>query len=215
MAILERITRNIDNRYWNPGVEAFPVKNRYTAGVAGQRFAQVPGHGQQAGVLARAVVVDGIGMLATHGKFGDGARVTRWLYPAAEIGRTAADVCQPGAHCLQMYAFMVVRGAGEGDTFIAKSEGVGSARLEQRQRLHGFDGGAWKHRQLVIAEAGDDALVGTHHHRVHVVRRLDDGAAGDFYAQCRIHARQYLGSNLRIALARVTRRVAAHAARLC
>jgi len=38
MTILERITRNTDNRYWNPGVEAFPVKNRYTAGVAGQRF---------------------------------------------------------------------------------------------------------------------------------------------------------------------------------
>lgn len=38
MAILERITRNTDNRYWNPGVETFPVKNRYTAGVAGQRF---------------------------------------------------------------------------------------------------------------------------------------------------------------------------------
>jgi len=38
MAILQRITRNIDNRYWNPGVKAFPVKNVYTAGVAGQRF---------------------------------------------------------------------------------------------------------------------------------------------------------------------------------
>ncbi len=38
MAILERNTRNIDNRYWNPGPEYFPVKNRYTAGVAGQRF---------------------------------------------------------------------------------------------------------------------------------------------------------------------------------
>ena len=38
MAIPERIHRNIDNRYWNPGVEYFPVKNRYTAGVAGQRF---------------------------------------------------------------------------------------------------------------------------------------------------------------------------------
>jgi len=38
MAILERNTRNIDNRYWNPGVEYFPVKNKYTAGVAGQRF---------------------------------------------------------------------------------------------------------------------------------------------------------------------------------
>lgn len=38
MTILERIQRNIDNRYWNPGVEFFPVKNRYTAGVAGQRF---------------------------------------------------------------------------------------------------------------------------------------------------------------------------------
>lgn len=38
MAILERITRNIDNRYWDPGVGYFPVKSRYTAGVAGQRF---------------------------------------------------------------------------------------------------------------------------------------------------------------------------------
>ncbi|MFO7951562.1 MAG: Zn-ribbon domain-containing OB-fold protein [Bacillota bacterium] len=38
MAILERITKNIDNRYWDPGVKAFPVKNRYTAGVAGQWF---------------------------------------------------------------------------------------------------------------------------------------------------------------------------------
>ena len=38
MAILERITRNIDNCIWNPGVEAFPVKNKYTAGVAGQKF---------------------------------------------------------------------------------------------------------------------------------------------------------------------------------
>lgn len=38
MAILERITRNIDNRSWNPGPGYFPVKNRYTAGVAGQRF---------------------------------------------------------------------------------------------------------------------------------------------------------------------------------
>ncbi len=38
MAILQRITRNIDNNYKNPGVAVFPVKNRYTAGVAGQRF---------------------------------------------------------------------------------------------------------------------------------------------------------------------------------
>jgi uncharacterized protein len=38
MAILERTYRNIDTRYWNPGASSFPVKNRYTAGVAGQRF---------------------------------------------------------------------------------------------------------------------------------------------------------------------------------
>lgn len=38
MAILERNSRNIDNRCWNPGIKAFPVKNVYTAGVAGQRF---------------------------------------------------------------------------------------------------------------------------------------------------------------------------------
>lgn len=40
MALLERHQRNIDNRYWNPGESYFPVKNRYTAGVAGQRFFQ-------------------------------------------------------------------------------------------------------------------------------------------------------------------------------
>lgn len=38
MAILERIHRNIDARCWNPGAISFPVKNKYTAGVAGQRF---------------------------------------------------------------------------------------------------------------------------------------------------------------------------------
>ncbi len=38
MAILERITKNIDNRFWDSGDWAFPVRNRYTAGVAGQKF---------------------------------------------------------------------------------------------------------------------------------------------------------------------------------
>lgn len=38
MAILQRIARNIDNRFWSPGLKGFPVKNRYTAGVAGQKF---------------------------------------------------------------------------------------------------------------------------------------------------------------------------------
>lgn len=38
MGILERITQNTDNIYWESGEEYFPVKNRYTAGVAGQRF---------------------------------------------------------------------------------------------------------------------------------------------------------------------------------
>ena len=38
MGLMEKNSRNIDNRYWNPGIKAFPVKNVYTAGVAGQRF---------------------------------------------------------------------------------------------------------------------------------------------------------------------------------
>lgn len=38
MAILERITKNVDNKFWDSGDWAFPVKNRYTAGVAGQKF---------------------------------------------------------------------------------------------------------------------------------------------------------------------------------
>lgn len=38
MGLLERITKNIDNKPWYPEDDLFPVKNRYTAGVAGQRF---------------------------------------------------------------------------------------------------------------------------------------------------------------------------------
>lgn len=42
MALLKRNTKNVQNRYWcskwdNFG-DSFPVKNRYTAGVAGQKF---------------------------------------------------------------------------------------------------------------------------------------------------------------------------------
>ncbi len=38
MAILERITKNINNKYMDSEDWAFPVNNRYTAGVAGQKF---------------------------------------------------------------------------------------------------------------------------------------------------------------------------------
>ncbi len=40
MGILERITKNVDNKYWYPENDTFPVKNLYTAGVAGQKFFQ-------------------------------------------------------------------------------------------------------------------------------------------------------------------------------
>lgn len=38
MAILERSTNNTKNRFWDSEDKFFPVKNRYTAGVAGQKF---------------------------------------------------------------------------------------------------------------------------------------------------------------------------------
>lgn len=38
MAILERNTKNVENIYWYPEENTFPVKNRYTVGIAGQKF---------------------------------------------------------------------------------------------------------------------------------------------------------------------------------
>lgn len=38
MGIVERNQRNIDNKYWCPEQDSFPVKSRYTAGLAGQEF---------------------------------------------------------------------------------------------------------------------------------------------------------------------------------
>ncbi len=38
MAILERNSNNTKNRFWDSEDKFFPVKNRYTAGVAGQKF---------------------------------------------------------------------------------------------------------------------------------------------------------------------------------
>jgi hypothetical protein len=40
MGIAERNQRNIDNKYWCPEQDSFPVNSRYTAGLAGQRFLQ-------------------------------------------------------------------------------------------------------------------------------------------------------------------------------
>jgi uncharacterized OB-fold protein len=38
MGIVERNQRNMDNGYWYPEEDSFPVRNRYTAGLAGQTF---------------------------------------------------------------------------------------------------------------------------------------------------------------------------------
>ncbi len=40
MGLVEKNTRNVDNKYWLPGEDLFPVKSRYTAGIAGQKFCE-------------------------------------------------------------------------------------------------------------------------------------------------------------------------------
>ena len=58
-----------------------------------------------------------------------------------------------------MSLLAAMRGASDGELLVAEAKGVGGAALNQRQRLHGLDGGARIDRALDVADAKQHAPI--------------------------------------------------------
>ena len=59
-----------------------------------------------------------------------------------------------------MSLLAAMRGASDGELLVAEAKGVGGAALDQRQGLHGLDGGTRIDRALDVADAKQHAPIG-------------------------------------------------------
>ncbi len=130
--------------------------------------AEMAGVGEEAGVLARTVVV---GARERH------AIGPRWR-TAGQGTLVQADAVQPGAHGLDVKRLAAVRGAGERELRLAQPEGVGGAGFDQGQRLQHLDGRARVDRVLDIATRPSEPA-----------RRIGDGDSAAMAALHQVAAR--------------------------
>ena len=150
------------------------------ADIAGCRLALVAGRRQHAGMLAGAVVVDGVRRLAGADQGVGRHLVIGEVRAAFQVGGGAADPVEPGGDQRGVAGLAVVGGAGERQFLVGDAEGVGGAGFDQRDRLERLDRGAGEDRLFEIAPMGDDMAVGIDDGRDAPVARLDHAAARDF-----------------------------------
>src|SRR3546814_2713535 len=111
------------------------------AHVALGRNAEVARQGEEAAVLARAVVVSG-GRHAAAGQQREQRRlVARELRAAFQIGDREPDAGEPGGHGVDVTRLAAVAGAGQRQTRLAPLESVGAAALDAGDGLQRPDGG--------------------------------------------------------------------------
>ncbi len=130
------------------------------ADIALGRLALVQGGGQEAGVLAGAVVVEGGRRLAVADHLVGGLGVGRQMRPALVIAHGQADALDPGLRDAGVADLPVVGGTGQRQLLVAQLVGVERARLDQRDRLDRLDGGARVDRRLDVAPLGQHTPVG-------------------------------------------------------
>ena len=150
----------------------------------------IAGHGagqaDEAGMFARAVVVQGAGRFAACRhlaleRFAVGPVRAAFQCPCihARLGQHPGR----GGH---MRRLAVVRGAGQRQFLVTQAEALGRAAGHQRQRLQQLDGRARKDRPLDVAQRQHAAAVGIdHRHRAAMCGF--DGLAAKSFDQYRIH----------------------------
>jgi len=148
------------------------------ADVTGDRAVEVPGQSEEAGMLARAVVVPGVGGLA-RSRHRPGRRLVGGIVAAAfQVVDRAADAPQPAGHQLDMARLAAVAGRGQRDLLVAEPEARRGTGLDQRQRLQWLDRRARIDRLLEIAAVDRDPPGDLGHGDRHLVPALDVAAAG-------------------------------------
>ena len=108
--------------------------------------------GEHAGMLAGAIIVDGLGAAARARQLPRRPLADRPMRPASELTLVEPSLGEQRAHRGDVNRVAAMRGAGDGELGLTETERVGGAALDQRNGLQGLDGGARKYRTRHIAE---------------------------------------------------------------
>jgi hypothetical protein len=142
--------------------------------------AGMAGQAKEAGVLAGAIVAELVGLVAGAG-LGDQHLLFRAPVAAAlEIGLAEAGAAGHLAGKLHVAGLAGMGRTGQRQLLVAKTVAVGSASLNERQRLHRLDRRAREHRGFDFAKAHHHRSVAIHHHGHAAMPAFNDLAAGDF-----------------------------------
>ena len=96
------------------------------------------GKGQESGVLARAVVVEGAGFTATAGECVTAVLMNGPMCAALQGVHAHTDGVQPRLDCRSVGGFGIVRGARKRYLALAQIEVVGGSGNHRRQSLQGL-----------------------------------------------------------------------------
>ena len=138
------------------------------------------GQADEAGMLARAVVVQGGGGKAVPRKLPRRLVVRRPMRAAFQAAGVAPRLGQHARRRLRMQGLAAVRRAGQRDFGRREAEAVRGATLEQRQGLERLHGRAREHRPVDIAERKHDGSVGIEHGDRAFMDGFDDAATCHF-----------------------------------
>ena len=78
---------------------------------------------------------------------------------AGEIGNLGAGLCEHPGRRFDVQSFALMRSDRQGNFPIREAKTVGSAALEQGQRLKGLDRRTGKHRRLDVPEGKQNAAI--------------------------------------------------------
>src|SRR5215217_6402068 len=114
------------------------LQRAFRISVAGGIPSGVDAHGEHAGVLARAVAVDGARLLAVAGEAGGREGVPRRVRAVLEVALGEARLAQDRAYRGEVPRLGAVGGAGNRELLAREPEGVSRPREDKWQRLEGL-----------------------------------------------------------------------------
>ena len=145
--------------------------------VAARSARQQAAHADKAGMLARAVVVQRLGLAALARQGFERAVKAGPVAAAFECCVSQTRLGQHGGSGGHMAGLAAVRGAGQRQFLVTQIERIGGAAGHQRQGLQHLAGRAWKHRSRQVAQPQHQVAVGIDDGQCAAVARLDGAAA--------------------------------------
>ncbi len=152
------------------------------------------GHREEAGVLARAAVVAGVGFAAAADEVVGGGEGQGAVGPAFEVARRVPVAGQPVLDERDVLVFAAVAGTGQGELGGAEPHRLGGAGGEQRRGLDRLQGRTRVHEALWVTANLLDLASRIDEDQVDVVSALDDGSSGHLHDERRGHGESLAGS---------------------